>query len=122
MKPNPNTEPEVDMSLYSRAPRLTETEVILDFGARGFSFVPTTDDWYPTFPDGTVAVSGVIEYSERYRLDHPDWPYFKILVTGDDDTGMEKEFYTPEEAEATLSALPAVIAKQDLLDRGFHSS
>jgi hypothetical protein len=101
---------------------LSNEEVRQEYISHGFSFVPTTDDWHPTFPDGTVAVSRVIEYPEFARQKHPGRPGFKILVTGADDTGLEKEFYTHLEAQEAREALPVIITMQDLIERGFEPS
>jgi hypothetical protein len=99
---------------------LTDEEVRQDFLSRGYTFAPTTDDWSPTFPDGTVAVSRIMESPEYWQQKYPERPAFKILVIGGDDTGLEKEFYTHLEAQEARDALPVIITMQDLLERGFE--
>jgi hypothetical protein len=92
------------------AHRLTDAEVRANLIGRGYTFRPTTDDWSPTYPDGTVAMSSVIPLRNGQ---------FRIAVWGGDDDGFERDFDTEPEARRTLAALPAIITKTDLKARGF---
>lgn len=50
---------------------------------------PTSDDWRPNFPDGTVRVSFL-------ELSDGQW---RVCVWGNDDLGMERD-YAPTDREA----------------------
>lgn len=74
-------------------------------------FIPTPDDWYPTFDDGTVRCSFVKLSDGNYR----------ISVWGNDDFGLEKD-----SADLTTMRLlwrkiskMAIITQQQLYDLGF---
>jgi hypothetical protein len=77
----------------------------------GFTFRPTTDDWAPTFPDGTVAISSPTT-----------WPDGRsgITVMGGDDDILSCAYASRDAAEAAWSGLPAIITKSDLAERGFR--
>ncbi len=78
--------------------------------AEGFFFRPTSDDWYPTFPDGTVAIIAFPNHNEtRWR----------VVIKGGDDTSMERDHVSRDEALRTLAGLPSIITRDDLEDRGF---
>lgn len=50
---------------------------------------PTPDNWYPTFDDGCVEISGSVRKNTQGRE-----PYVaSIIASGDDDFSLEKEFH-----------------------------
>lgn len=72
--------------------------------ARNTCFVKASDDWYPSFPDGTVEM--------RY---HPKTKY--ISLWGDDDFGMSKDNSSEEE----YNKLKKIIVSQEYLSKiGFR--
>lgn len=90
-------------------------------GIRYTRYIPTPDDWYPTFDDGTVRV----QVSNNTKL----WktPAIRVSVWGNDDDGMEKDhhFDTEKEARSAFYHLVrtvnnwAIVSKQMLRDLGF---
>ena len=60
------------------------------------TFVPTKENWYPPVikDDGIYVNVVVLEYPHKY----PTSPNYKVSVWGDDDFGLEKEYYTKKEA------------------------
>lgn len=75
----------------------------------GYTFRPTTDEWCPTFDDGTVGI-------KVCKLGNGKW---RVCVWGGDDFGMEIDVATREEAERIFKSLPSIITIQDLKERGF---
>ena len=73
---------------------------------------PTSDDWSPNFPDGTVFVS-LYEYTKGPVL-------WKFNVSGYDDTCMALYTDNTQKKDLTLNWILnlSVISKQDLLDWG----
>lgn len=108
--------------------------------ARGTSFRPTTDDWYPNFPGELVALWVVPPVGEGI-LRHPieggkGCEPFKgqlaglsscrrpieqwlIRISGADDTIMCYTAESKEEAQRVYRRLPLVISRDDLFARGF---
>lgn len=87
---------------------------------------PTTDDWYPTYEDGTIAVFGSVQ---RHRTKEGLATYFaKVGCSGADDFSMSVEFCNGSlhRTEAWYKATQkkvltmAVINQADLLPLGFR--
>lgn len=75
-------------------------------------FLPTTDDWYPNWPRGTVKCS---------LLDLRD-KAVRVCVWGADDCGMERD-YPHDEGDAACYLylnLPNPVTKQWLTEHGFQ--
>lgn len=72
-------------------------------------FRPTTDQWYPNYPEDLVKVT-VVEYSKGGAM---------VNVWGDDDFGMQILVDTRMQALDIFNALPKVITIEDLQLRGF---
>lgn len=77
---------------------------------RGFIFRPTIDNWAPNFPDNLVAMA-VIPLSDGK---------FRVVIMGADDTGLEIDLSTQEEANRIFSELPSIISFKELWTRGFR--
>lgn len=77
----------------------------------GWSFHPALEDWHPCFHGGLV---GIVIYPPTEK-----WPWARIVVSGADDTMMARKCDTYEEAREIVLSLPCIIAKDDLLSRGF---
>lgn len=83
-------------------------------------FRPTTDNWSPNYPDGTVKVRLYARQEFQHNKLHRTLIW--IDVWGYDDIGMVKEFETIEEAERCFASLPFIISMQDLSERGFRGA
>lgn len=82
---------------------------------------PAAEDWYPTFPEGTVRIHLMVhEYvgADSKVRGHLN----RVVVWGNDDFGMGQDFDTPEEAERCFNQMPSVIFKDDLYDLGFQNA
>lgn len=82
----------------------------------GASMVPATDDWYPCFPHGLVAV--------RWFpfLDGKGW---RVCVWGADDTGMERDFFgegAEDAARRCRRSFPVILDRETLRDMGFRAA
>lgn len=78
---------------------------------RTIFFKPSSDDWNPTYPDGTVKVAGYW-YNDGMR---------RVCVWGQDDKGLELNTYNTEKADQLLKQLSCagLITIQMLLELGF---
>ena len=92
------------------ATRLNDTEVRRYLIERWYTFRPTTDDWVPTWPDGTVAISPILPLNNGK---------FRVCLRGMDDFSLERDFEREEDARQLILALPAIITIADLQARGF---
>lgn len=83
-----------------------------DLIQRGYTFRPTTDQWYPNFEGELVAIccSGQLK-SKRWSIE----------VTGADDFAMSWEGETRMQALDMFKSLPAIITQSDLKERGFKA-
>lgn len=90
--------------------RETAMEELRQKGDREFR--PTTDDWYPNWPGDMVYI----------RMCPLSNGLFRVCVWGADDTGMEIDVKSKEEAQAIYNSLPPIISKKDLKERGFYSA
>ena len=90
---------------------MSPEEILMEEMRRdGHEFRPTTDEWYPNWPGNMVHV----------RMCPLSDGLFRVCVWGADDDGMEIDVSTQEEAQAIYNALPPVISKKDLKERGFY--
>jgi hypothetical protein len=95
--------------------RSTEDHALLDayrdrlIRERGYVFRPTVDDWCGTFPGGLV---GIAHFHRRDGT-------ARIYICGTDDTAMELDVATYDDARQLVLALPVVISMADLAERGF---
>ena len=73
-------------------------------------FLPTLDDWYPNYPRHTVRCS---------LVQLPTTKEYRVCVWGADDTGMERDFESYDEAKEEYDLLPNPITKDYLRIRDF---
>lgn len=92
----------------------------------GYSFRPTTDSWAGTFPDGTVGIA-IVPLTKwvrgkcgRLTKDDSNVIWYRVCVWGTDDTGMEIDNLSHDEARRIVLSLPSIITMADLATRGFH--
>lgn len=67
-------------------------------------YKPTQDDWCPNFPNNTVVVSLLT----NMKFDGKVW--HRVSVWGNDDCGMEREFYTKAARDEARRVYEEVIA------------
>lgn len=90
-------------------PPLTDQEWMSELRRDGSSFLPTSDDWYPSWPGDLVKVK-LYEYQDGTG---------RISVWGADDTGMERLFDRAADARRCYVRLPSVIDRDGLTLLGF---
>lgn len=75
-------------------------------------FKPTNDDWHGNYPDNTV----LLKYIGKLSNDT-----YRVLVTGNDDTGFERDFSTEHEAKVIFERLSNyfMINYADVIHLGF---
>jgi hypothetical protein len=93
----------------------TDPERLLDYGRAMGKFVPTNDDWAPSFPGGFVAVAVRPVLTVRGG-DPQRW---RVTVCGGDDSGLERFFDSESGARHAYERLPSYIAMSDLIALGF---
>lgn len=76
-------------------------------------YIPTNDDWHGNYPFNTVALIYIGELSDGT---------FRVLVTGNDDTGFEKDYKTENEAILMYERLKnyPIINYDDVIELGFR--
>ena len=76
-------------------------------------YLPSPEDWYPSYPDGTVRALGFWRPRERWG---------RVCVWGMDDTGFERDFVDREalSREVAWVAGLAYVTRQMLTDRGWR--
>lgn len=112
-----------------------------DQARKGWSFHPTTDDWYPSFEppeeeevwvDGSLVQKndgGLVacKFSPTlWDLDPKtkkfvEIPSPKVVFFGSDDFGMEKDFEYEEDARRFMTSLPSIITVKWLMSQGFKA-
>lgn len=76
---------------------------------RRFRWLIALDDWCPNYQTGWILAEVVPMFDGT----------FKLWVEGMDDTSMEKNHLTEEQANHMLDSLPALVDVQTFLDLGF---
>lgn len=82
--------------------------------AQGATFVPTTDDWHPSFDPPDDRAGGFV----ACLLIHDSDGCARVIFRGADDTSLERAFPLAE-ARAFVAALPSVVTMRWLGERGF---
>lgn len=77
----------------------------------GWSFLPTAEDWHPTWPGGLVAACLFVSGEGRGG---------RIVVKGGDDTVMVREFADEDAARRCYVRLPSVVTADGLAYLGFR--
>jgi len=83
---------------------------------------PTSDDWSPNFPRDCVEFRTHLYFNEAGELS-----MVRICVSGEDDTGMEKDMPCLDNSTDMLrsalnwfSTVPNPVSKEWLISQGFH--
>ena len=78
----------------------------------GWSFYPTTDDWYPNFENNLIAIKSVQSLNDSEQ--------FTVIAMGADDFGLETLSLSQDEARSILLKLPSIITIDYLKSIGFE--
>ena len=70
-------------------------------------YLPAVEDWYPSFQCVRCSIMPLSTGQTR------------VCVWGADDTGMERDFDTPEAAKAVYEEIPSPVTREWLEEKGF---
>ena len=76
--------------------------------------VHTTDNWYPTRNDNTVAVSLIIN-------NEPKGFRYRVVVSGEDDLMVYRDFYKEEELTSAYNLFNCLVSHEDLTLHDCHN-